>query len=294
MTGIVVPPMTSPSDHDDAPSMPCVLCFNANDPCGAAGVAADITALASASCHALPVLTAVWVGDTRQRAHLLPLDADWIDEQARAVLEDMPVHAVKLTLAGSAQGMAAVSAILSDYDELPVVTYVPELAALDDASREALLEAGTELVLPQTDVLVGNHHTLARWLLPDWDDDRPPGPRDIARAAATHGVAATLVTGLASADRIDNQLATPEVVLASAPFERIDVGFVGAGDTLAAALAGLLAHEAELGEAATQALAYLDQTLAHGFMPGMGHAVPQRLFWADDPSDDDDHDTDNR
>lgn len=271
----------------DAPVAPCVLCFNASDPSGAGGLGADVTTLASATCHALPVVTAVWIGDTRQRLQLLPLEADWIEEQARAVLEDMPVHAVKVTLAMGADGVAAIGSILSDYDELPVVTYVPELAALDDAAREALLEAATELLLPQTDVLVGNHHTLARWLLPDWEDDRAPAARDVARAAATHGVGATLLTGVARGERLDNLLATPEVVLASVPFERIDATFAGAGDTLAAALAGLLAHEAELPVAASQALAYLDQALLHGFQPGMGHAIPQRLFWADEADEDD-------
>ncbi|TSE23363.1 Hydroxymethylpyrimidine/phosphomethylpyrimidine kinase [Tepidimonas sediminis] len=273
---------TSP---DPSPATPCVLCFNASDPSGAGGLGADITALVSASCHALPVVTAVWVGDTRQRHQLLTLEADWIDEQARAVLEDVPVHAVKVSLAMGAQAVSAIGSILSDYDELPVVTYVPELAALDDAAREALLEAAAELLLPQTDVLVGNHHTLARWLLPEWEDDRPPGPRDIARAAATCGAGATLLTGVAQGERLDNLLATPEVVLASVAYERIDATFVGAGDTLAAALAGLLAHEAELPVAASQALAYLDQALLHGFQPGMGHAIPQRLFWADEAGD---------
>lgn len=283
MLAIVVPPMTA--TDPDAPATPCVLCFNASDPSGAGGLAADVTTLASATCHALPVLTGVWVGDTRQRMQLLPLEAEWIDEQARAVLEDMPVQAVKVTLALSAEAAAAVGALLSDYDELPVVTYVPELAALDDHAREALLEAAAELLLPQTDVLVGNHHTLARWLLPDWDDDRAPGARDVARAAAAHGVTATLLTGIARGEQLDNVLATPEVVLTNAAFERIDATFIGAGDTLAAALAGLLAHEAELTEATSQALAYLDQALVHGFQPGMGHAIAQRLFWADSPDD---------
>ncbi|WP_143890973.1 bifunctional hydroxymethylpyrimidine kinase/phosphomethylpyrimidine kinase [Tepidimonas alkaliphilus] len=299
MHGIVVVAMTDaalapPDAPTSASGTPCVLCFNANDPSGAGGLAADMTALVSASCHPLPVATAVWVGDTRQRHQLLPLEADWIDEQARAVLEDMPVHAVKVTLAAAADGVAAIGSILSDYDELPVVTYVPELAALDDGAREALLEAAAELLLPQTDVLVGNHHTLARWLLPDWEDERPPGPRDVARAAAAHGVAATLLTGVARGEQLDNLLATPEVVLASVPFERIDATFAGAGDTLAAALAGLLAQETELPVAASQALAYLDQALVHGFQPGMGHAIPQRLFWADEADDDEDASTSER
>lgn len=275
------------ADRATSAQPPCVLCFNASDPSGAGGLAADCTTVASASCHALPVATSVWLRDSRHVHGHYALEADWIDDQARTVLEDIPVAAIKVGFAGSPAGLAAISAILSDYDDTPVVTYMPELAWWSDGEREAYLEACEALVLPQTDVLVGNHHTLGRWLLPDWEDDRPPGPRDIARAAAAHGVACILATGRAQSAHIDNYLATPEVVLVHVPFERIDATFVGSGDTLSAALTALLAHGNDLTQAGTEALGYLDQALINGFQPGMGHAVPDRLFWADDPSSND-------
>jgi hydroxymethylpyrimidine/phosphomethylpyrimidine kinase len=56
--------------------------------------------------------------------------------------------------------------------------------------------------------------------------------------------------------------------------------FSGAGDTLSAALAALIASGTELAGAATEALAYLDRCLDAGFRPGMGNVVPDRLFWA--------------
>ncbi|TSE29286.1 Hydroxymethylpyrimidine/phosphomethylpyrimidine kinase [Tepidimonas charontis] len=262
-----------------------MLCFNASDPTGAGGLAADLTALASASCHGLPITTAVWLRDTRQLHAHHALDAEWIDDQARAVLEDVPVAAIKVGFGGSAEGLSAIGTILSDYEELPVVTYLPELAWCADDERDAYLEACEALILPQTDVLVGNYHTLARWLLPDWEDPRAPGPRDIARAAALHGASYTLVTGVPIDDDIETHLASPEQIIASERVERIDATFIGAGDTLSAALAALLAHGLDIGQAGTQALAYLDGALANGFQPGMGHAVPDRLFWAEDDTE---------
>jgi hydroxymethylpyrimidine/phosphomethylpyrimidine kinase len=80
-------------------------------------------------------------------------------------------------------------------------------------------------------------------------------------------------------------------VLASEKFERFDASFAGAGDTLAAALAALVAGGTDLAAAATEALAYLDRCLDGGFRPGMGHVVPDRLFWAQpeaDAADDED------
>ena len=73
---------------------------------------------------------------------------------------------------------------------------------------QRLLDAFRELLLPQTTVLVGNHSTLWRWLLPDWSADKPPSARDIARAANTMGVPYTLVTGVVLPGQlIENTLA---------------------------------------------------------------------------------------
>jgi hydroxymethylpyrimidine/phosphomethylpyrimidine kinase len=51
---------------------------------------------------------------------------------------------------------------------------------------------------------------------------------------------------------------------------------------LSAALCALLASGNDLQAACAEALTYLDQCLDAGFQPGMGHAVPDRLFWAHD------------
>jgi hydroxymethylpyrimidine/phosphomethylpyrimidine kinase len=63
-------------------------------------------------------------------------------------------------------------------------------------------------------------------------------------------------------------------------FERFDTAFVGAGDTLSAALAALLSTDSELPAAVSEALTFLDQALDAGFRPGMGNVVPDRFFWA--------------
>ena len=82
---------------------------------------------------------------------------------------------------------------------------------------ENYLDACAELLLPQTTVLVGNHSTLWRWLLPDWSGERSPNAREIAKAAAEYGVPYTLVTGISLPDQhIDNVLASPVTVLARA------------------------------------------------------------------------------
>ena len=75
-------------------------------------------------------------------------------------------------------------------------------------------------------------------------------------------------------------LATPQSVVSSEKFERFEAVFSGAGDTLSAPLAALIASGSDLAAAATEALSYLDRCLDAGFRPGMGNVVPDRLFWA--------------
>ncbi|MBL2945632.1 hydroxymethylpyrimidine/phosphomethylpyrimidine kinase, partial [Klebsiella pneumoniae] len=80
-----------------------------------------------------------------------------------------------------------------------------------DELIDEYLDAFRELLLPQTSVLVGNHSTLWRWLLPDWSGERNPTARDIARAASEMGVPYTLVTGIPLPEQfVENVLASPQ------------------------------------------------------------------------------------
>jgi hydroxymethylpyrimidine/phosphomethylpyrimidine kinase len=110
--------------------------------------------------------------------------------------------------------------------------------------------------------------------------------------AAAHGTKFVLVTSVPLPDQfLDNVLASPQGAITGEKFERFEVSFVGAGDTLAAALAALLASGAELHAAVGEALAFLDQALDAGFRPGMGNVIPDRFFWAVPPGEGDDDDT---
>ncbi len=283
-------PETDPSAQDpdmDDHQPPCVLVFNSNDPSGAGGLSADITAMASVGAHALPVMTGAYARDTAATFDHYPLDEEAVAEQARALLEDVQVQTIKVGFAGTPENVSAIAEIASDYPETPLIAYMPNLSWWNEVQIDLYQDAFAELLLPQTTILVGNHSTLWRWLLPDWESDKAPSARDIARAAGEHGAAYALVTGIPVIDpsnpaeqQIDNVLASPESVLGSLKFERFEAVFAGAGDTLSAALTALLASGNDLDEAFTEALAYLDQSLDAGFRPGMGLVIPERMFWA--------------
>ena len=283
MTNPTSPIASVPADADaDADASPaCVIVFNANDPSGAGGIAADVTAIASVGAHALAVVTGAYARDTAEIFDHFAFDEETVAEQARAILEDVPVQVIKVGFVGSPENLSTIAEIAADYADVPVVAYMPNLSWWDEGQIDLYLDAFRELLLPQTTVLVGNHSTLWRWLLPEWSSERSPTARDIAKAAAEMGVPYTLVTGIPLPDQfLDNVLATPQAVLCSEKFERFEAVFSGAGDTLSAALAALVASGSDLAAAATEALGYLDRCLDGGFRPGMGNVIPDRLFWA--------------
>ena len=281
-------PDSALADADAAPV--CVMSFNASDPSGVGGLTADAAAIASAGGHALAVVTGAYVRDTMEIFDHICFDEEAVSEQARIALEDMSIGAIKVGFVGSPENIGMIAEIAADYAEVPLVAYMPNLSWWDVSKIEDYLDAFRELLLPQTTLLIGNHSSLWRWLLPDWQGERNPSAKDIAKAAAQFGVPYTLVTGIPLPEQfIDNVLATPQAALYSEKFERFEAVFAGAGDTLSAVLMALLANGHDLELATAEALRYLDQALSAGFNPGMGHSVPDRMFWAqvDDSADED-------
>lgn len=277
-----LPPQTPLQEGEDPTAPACVMTFNANDPSGAGGLTADIAAIVSAGAHPLTVVTGTYVRDTAEIFGHFAFDEEAVVDQARAALEDMPVSAIKVGFVGSPENISSIAEIASDYSEVPLIAYMPSLSWWEDSEIDNYLDAFRELMLPQTTLLIGNYSTLRRWLLPDWSAERNPSARDIAKAASVLGVPYTLVTGIPLPDQfIDNVLTTPQAVLYREKFERFEAVFEGAGETLSAALCALLANGHDLQAATAEALTYLDQSLDAGFHPGMGHVVPDRMFWAE-------------
>jgi hydroxymethylpyrimidine/phosphomethylpyrimidine kinase len=281
----------APAEEPPAPA--CVMTFNASDACGAGGSAGDVATIAAMGAHALPVITSVVLRDTAEVFDQHPLEPDVVVEQARTILEDVTLAAWKVGFLGNADNVAAVAEILSDYPDVPLVAYMPNLGWIDEDELQPYLEAWRELILPAAEVVVGNHKTLTDVLLPEWDSERSPSARELAVAAGERGARFVLVTGVMLPAKgkdqwIDNVLASPQGAITGEKFELFEAGFVGAGDTLSAALAALLASGAELSAAVGEALQFLDQSLDAGFRPGMGNVVPDRFFWALPPAEEGD------
>ena len=257
-------------------NIPVVLALSGSDPSGGAGIQADIESLASHGCHCAPVITAVTVQDTQDVKSYAPLDGTLIMEQARAVLEDMPVAAIKIGMLGSTEAVEAIHSVLRDYPDIPVVLD-PVLASGGGSSLtdEDMLEALDGLLLPHTTVLTPNS-LEARLLAPQADNLDA-----CAMALLEQGCEFVLITGThENTPHVTNNLYGNHRLLEAFTWERLPGSYHGSGCTLAASIAGLLAQGLEPFSAIHEAQAYTWETLKHGYRVGMGQALPNRLFWA--------------
>jgi hydroxymethylpyrimidine/phosphomethylpyrimidine kinase len=258
--------------------VPVVMAFSGNDPTGGAGIQADIEAIASQGCHVAPVITALTVQDTTDLTGVAALGPDLIIQQARAVLEDMPVRAFKIGLIGSVEIAQALHSILVDYPDIPVILD-PVLRAGGGAeiADHRIIDAMTNLLVPLATIITPNLHEAMR-LVPGADT-----PEAAAMALLEFGSEFVLVTGThANTHQVINTLYGNRRALERFKWERLQGSYHGSGCTLASAIAGLLAQGQEPFTACYEAQEYTWQALRHGYRVGMGQQLPNRLFWANE------------
>jgi hydroxymethylpyrimidine/phosphomethylpyrimidine kinase len=271
--------------NDRPASLPAVLTFAATDPTSGAGLQADILALASMGCYPLSVVTALTVQDTAGVESFLAIDPDWVADQARCILEDMPIAAFKMGMLGSTEIVTVVAEVVSDYPDVPLVLD-PVLSSGrgDEFANEDMISAIRELLVPQSTVVTPNIPELRRLA---GEDDEDVSLAELAQRLLDTGCEYVLVTGTHdSTPEVVNTLYHRGGILRADTWQRLPGSYHGSGCTLASALAANLARGLDIGDAVHEAQEYTWQALSHAFRPGMGQFLPDRLFWARDDEDD--------
>lgn len=249
---------------------------------------ADLLTIASLGCHPLSVMTAITVQDTAGVDDVMPIDPEWVADQARAVLEDMPVHVFKIGLLGSVEIIAAIAEVISDYPHIPLVMD-PVLTSGrgDELANEEMIDAMRELLLPQVTILTPN--SLEARHLAQQDNDNGESKLDLSLCAQrllNMGCEYVLITGThENTAQVTNTLYAVDGAVRTDHWERLENNYHGSGCTLASAIAASLANGLSISESVLEAQDYTWHTLQAGFRPGMGQYIPNRLFWVRDPED---------
>ncbi len=239
-------------------------------------------AIASMGCHPLSVVTAITVQDTSGVEDVLPTDSEWVVDQARAMLEDVPVDAFKIGLLGSVENIVVIAEILADYPDIPfVLDTVLASGRGDELADEDMLDAMRELLIPQATIVTPNSLEARRLALDEDDEEDDPSLDECAKRILAMGCEYVLITGThEQTNKVVNTLYSEQGVVRSDSWERLPGIYHGSGCTLASAIAALLAQGVDVAEAVSEAQEYTWQTLSAGFRPGMGQLIPDRLFWA--------------
>jgi len=272
---------------------PLILSFGAADPAGATGVQADLAAFSALSCTGLAVTTALLIGDSARVEDMQDIDPDWVADQARVILEDMTMAAFKVGAITNLEQVAAVAEILSDYPDAPLILdpFSSRLPQPADDDAEELMTAIRQLLVPQATLLMLSQVELGR-LAETWresgDDSEDMLQSDVEHLLAL-GCEFVLVTGTASGSQGDGTLANTlygaDGVISHDAWQHLAGPFIGAGNTLSAALTAFMARGADVPEAVAAAQEYTVGALAHAQRYGMGKFVPNRFFHLQSPGD---------
>ncbi len=255
---------------------PVVLVFAGSDPTGGAGAQAAIESIVSAGCHPVTVITAITVQDTQDVHGYAPLDHEIIIEQARTVLEDIPVSAIHIGMIGSAEAAEAIHSILIDYPDIPVVLD-PILFSgggsplADDEIAEIMIG----MILPIATIITPNSneaYTLS------------PGADSLdacANSMLDYGCEHVLITGThSSTANVVNSLYSADTAnVMKFEWDRLPNTYHGSGCTLAASIAAYIALDEPIEVAVKKAQKYTWNSLKHGTRMGMGQYIPNRFFW---------------
>ena len=272
------------------PMPPAVMTFAATDPSSGAGLQADVLTLASIGCHPLSVVTALTVQDTLGVDNVMVFDADWVNEQARTILEDMQVSAFKLGMLGSVENIAVIAEIMADYPDTPLlIDPILSSGRGDELANDEMQAALMDLLFPQATLITPNSLEARRLAFSDESEEFENTSLDeSAQRLIDMGCEYVLITGTHERTQdVVNTLYGENGMIRAYTWERLPGSYHGSGCTLTSAIAACIAHGLTMEEAVAEAQEYTWQTLKNAFRPGMGQYIPDRMFWARDEEDHD-------
>ncbi len=254
---------------------PSILCLSGFDPSGGAGIQADIESIASMGGHAVPVITALTVQNTKNVTSFQTVDTNLFQDQVAILLEDVKVKAIKIGMTGSYNIITAINAILKNNPDLPVI-YDPVLAAGGgtNLAKPDIISAIQEMILPYTTLLTPNSPEAR--LLSNETELKNAGEKLMQQGCET-----VLITGThENNEHVDNLWFAEGRYVETFSWERLPNEYHGSGCTLASAIAALIAQGLDSFTAVNEAQDYSWNTLKHAFkISEKGQLIPHRFYW---------------
>jgi hydroxymethylpyrimidine/phosphomethylpyrimidine kinase len=256
---------------------PVALTVAGSDPCAGAGIQADLKTFAAHGVYGASVITALTAQNSHGVAGVFPVPADVVRVQLAAVLDDLPVAAVKVGMLATVEIADAVAKWEAALPNLVLDPVLISSSGFDLGARAAV-----ERLLPFAAVVTPNVDEAAA--LVGW---RVSTPDDMVRAASRivdYGPSTVVITGGDGA--VDLLWSAGEArFLRGRHVETRNTH--GTGCTFSSAIAARLARGDPAAEAVAAAKTYVTGALAgaagwrmgggpHGPLDHLGKAVPPR------------------
>lgn len=247
-----------------------VLTIAGSDSCGGAGIQADLNTFAAFGVYGASVITAVTARNTLGVQALEPVSDKLIVAQMEAVLEDLPILAIKTGMLPSVAAIAILGDLLGECTpRIPMVVdpvvVEPEESKL---SGEAALEAIQNHLFP-----------LATLITPNLDEARVLTGMPIrdmaemesaARELLDRGSDAVFLKGGCFDEKDITDILLTRDGIHHYTHRAFSGRFHGTGCALSSAVAAGLAMEKSLSEAVQDAVAYVQDCLESSLVPVKG------------------------
>lgn len=238
-------------------SHPVALTIAGSDPSGGAGLQADLKVFADHNVYGAAVVTALTVQNTHGVRAVHPVAPEIVEEQLAAVLDDLPVAAIKIGMLGDPAVLRAVVRALAQVPAVPVVLD-PVLRATTGPALlpQQAFEALVHELFPRCAIVTPNLPELA-----ELEAFEP----DLLARCRQNGVALLVKGGHGEGQELFDRLLLPDGRSQLHRHPRIATANLhGTGCALSSAIAAQLAIGRALPQAVHAAVAYLQGRIAAG------------------------------
>jgi hydroxymethylpyrimidine/phosphomethylpyrimidine kinase len=258
---------------------PVVLSIGGSDSIGGCGVQGDLRTLAAMRVYGACVVTAVFARNTGGTRDIYPIPANVVSAQLNAVLDDVPVAAVKTGAFASADACAAVTA-RARAGGLPNLVVDPVLTAVKGARKGVTV--ALERLLPHALIATPNREEASELL--GWQVATHTDMAGAATQLASGGPRFVVVTGgdsIIGDEAVDACWVDGSVRFLRAP-RVTSRNTYGSGTTFAAAITGRLALGDEPLDAITRAKSFVSRAIsdAAGWRLGAGRGPIDHFGWS--------------
>jgi hydroxymethylpyrimidine/phosphomethylpyrimidine kinase len=252
-----------------------VLTIAGSDSGGGAGIQADLKTIGACGCYGTSAITALTAQNTVGVTAIHPVPVPFLEQQIRAVLDDIGADAVKIGMLHASEVIDCVAGLLAEYrishivlDPVMVATSGDRLIRDDAvaAMQERLFPLATLITpnIPELQILLGR--TIVS------DDELYQAARDLG---SRYQLSVLAKAGHLFGDQLTDIL-FDQATATITPFShrRIRTNNThGTGCTLSSAIAAHLAKGLALPAAIEQSIAYLARALEAGslYRLGSGH-----------------------